>query len=247
MSESIKLTPRIWVANRIDGCYGVGELIDLEYNFPPGEKGPVEFRIKQGRGKLSMTNPALGTAVFEAGCLADDITLAVVSQPEETELASVDLHIMAPTGLRFTKWGYTQHTHGCADVGFRGELYLLPAGVSYENLLVREGPFRGTSVGYYENQTIPSEAGGEIPADVICENRVNGFDGVYSGIHEKPWSEGTYQASIPWEYCIAGQTDWVTFTCVDYVQTLKEDGTTSIRKFSAGSSVARPSDPTRSP
>lgn len=246
MSESIQVRPRKLVVDRLDGCYGVGELIDLQYVFKTEEEDSIEFEIKEGSGTLRMTNPGVGNAVFEAGNLAGDVIISVVRVPEGTEVASVDLHIVAPTYIQFSKSDQTLHTHGCADVGFCGELYLLPSGVSYENLLVREGRFRAVGSGYYGGRGKADSGDGQIPADVILGNRVNGYDGVYSGVHEEPWSEGILKASIPWEYCVSGQIDWVIFASVEYTKKIKNDGTVSIKKFNTDDSVARPSDPTQS-
>lgn len=248
MSKSVKVVPRVWVAHRIEGCVGVGEVVELNYLFPDEEAYEVDFRMKQGEGMLQVVNSCKGTAVFEAGELADDVVISVVRLPEEQEVGFVGLHVVAPTHLRFTKWGNTQHTHDCADAGFRGELYLLPAGVSYENLLLREGACRAAAEGYYERHgellDFPATS---VPVGVIGGNRVNGLDGVYSGKHALPWSTGVMSATIPWEYCCVGTHNWQPFVCVDYEKRIEPNGTVSIRKFNAGPSMARPEDPTQTP
>jgi hypothetical protein len=243
MSITITLTPRVVLQNRTNGSYGIGEIIDLScvLTGPDTNIGDVGYRITQGSGTIAGANVAARTATFTASGKAETVKIAAYAAANPSkDLAVAGLVIVAPTGLKFVKTSNVRHTHGQADAGFMGDVFLQPPGVSYERLQTREGAFKGKGTGYYASIN-----------NVNHQGNVNGFpvggnraavDEVYSGIQQQPWSAGRFDWNIPWDYQLAGTTTWTTFAYANHVQEITALGAVSIGKYNAGPFTAKPSD-----
>ena len=103
----------------------------------------MKYKITKGSGTISAANPGLGTATFRAANKAEAVTISAVSGVGDKPLATQSLNVVVPTSLKFSKASNVHHNSGSADCGFQGEIRLQPPGVSYENLEVREGSFKG--------------------------------------------------------------------------------------------------------
>lgn len=249
MNLSITLNPAFVIANRVAGKFGIGEIINLACVATPigsniAALGGVGYRIKEGSGALSAANTVAGTATFTASGKAETVKIAAygLNDPGK-ELAVAGLTIIAPTGLNFVKASNIHHTNGSADAGFRGAISLQPAGVSFQRLLIREGEFKGKGSGYYAAQNNMVHPAGAAPVGIINGNHVNGLDTIYSGIQAPPWSDGSFEWYIPWQYQIIGSADWVTFAYATHTEQINALGVVSIGKYNAGPFSAKPSDP----
>lgn len=248
MATTLNLTPLVVIANRIAGNYGIGEVVNIACDVRPaapgiGGLGGVVYKIKEGSGALTAANVALGTVTFTASGKAEVVKIAAYAgnNPNQ-ELAMTSLTIVAPTGLKFTKASNVYHNNGIADAGFRGNIALQPSGVSYQNLMVREGDFKGKGSGYYAVQNnLTHPVGAAI--NVINGNAVNGIDTIYSGIQGAPWSIGSFEWYIPWQYQMAGAAAWTTFAYATHTQSITAIGAVSIAKHNTGPFTTKPSDP----
>lgn len=227
----IEATPRHRVANRMKDCYGVGELVELQYQCLPVLREPVKFRIKQGSGTITQINCKAGWALFMAGNRCEDVVISVRSIPQGIELAQVELHVVAPQGLRFVPQSDSMDVSRRGARGFRGELTLLPNGVSFENVLVREGAMHASASGCYHNWNYTEDLASVIPATIEDANRVCGFDRIHAGPLVVPWRAGAFEASILWEYCVLGCTEWSVFAHTDYSLEMLRRGALMVRKF----------------
>lgn len=251
MHVSIKVVPAVHLEHRVTGKFGLAEIIHLRCEvFPRGSSlasiGGVRYRLKTGGGTFSNANPATGEATYIASARAETVTIQAFGKnaPQE-ELGTATLEIVAPTSLKFTKVGNVRHTHGCADAGFRGAIRLQMPGLSYERLLVREGEFKGTGQGYYRALNGDVHPASD-PIGIVNGNEVDALDTIYSGIQGQPWSPGSFEWHIPWQYQVIGTTGWTTFTYATHVQQINERGVVRIGKFNAGPFSAKPSDPDQS-
>lgn len=250
MNLSITLTPSVIIANRVAGKFGIGELVTLGcVAMPAGSNvaaiGGVDYKVTQGSGSLSTANTPPNTAIFTAAGKVESVQITASGKNAPNTKAVVTLNIVAPTSLKFTKVGNIKHTNGSADAGFKGTIALQPPGVSYQRLKVREGEFKGKGTGYYAGQQNMVHPASAAPLTIINGNQVNGLDTIYSGIQGQPWSSGTFEWNIPWEYQMPGSNDWIPFGYANHVQEITAQGAVSIGKFNAGPFSAKPSDPTQ--
>lgn len=248
MKLTIVLAPAVVLANRVAGSYGIGEVVNVSCTVTGGGTiaglGGVIYRIKQGSGALSAAAPAAGTVTFTASGKAETVKISAFGQnAPNQELAVASLIIIAPTSLKFVKNSNVRHTHGEADAGFCGNIFLQPAGVSYQNLEVREGEFKGSGTGYYASQNNMLHPASEAATAIVNGNQVSVLDEIYSGIQDPPWSAGRFEWNIPWQYRIVGTADWTTFAYANHVQEINALGAVSIGKFNAGPFTTKPSDP----
>ena len=251
MNLSITLTPAVVLQNRVAGKYGIGEVITVSCTATPrgsniADLGGVGYRIVQGSGRFTAANTVAGTAVFTASGKAETVKIEAfgVAAPSK-QLAVASMTIVAPTGLAFTRVGNIKHTNGSADAGFRGAVTLQPAGVSYQQLVIREGEFKGKGTGYYaaQNNLVHPATGAGVA--IVNGNAVSRQDEIYSGIQGQPWTAGEFQWHIPWQYQLIGTQAWVTFAYADHVQSITALGAVSIGKYNAGPFTTKPSDPTQ--
>jgi len=248
MKLTIVLAPAVVLANRVAGSYGIGEVVNVSCTVTGGGTiaglGGVIYRIKQGSGALSAAAPAAGTVTFTASGKAETVKISAFGQnAPNQELAVANLIIIAPTSLKFVKNSNVFHTHGEADAGFRGDVFLQPPGVSYENLRVREGEFKSVGTGYYAAQNNLVHPASDAAVPIVNGNRVSLPDTIDSGNQGQPWSAGKFEWNIPWQYQIDGTADWTTFAYTNHVQEINALGAVSIGKFNAGPFTTKPSDP----
>ena len=249
MKITIGVNPVVIVPNRLNGKYGIGEIVNLTAIVSTGGDiatiGGVGFRLKQGSGVFTNVDPVAGTATFTAPEIKGIVKIAAygLNTPDK-ELAVSSLDILAPMSLKFVKAGGVIHTYGAADAGFRGNIFLQPSGVSYEQLQVQEGEFAGKGSGYYASQNNMVHPASAAPAGIVNGNQVNGMDTIYSGIQGLPWSLGRFEWHIPWQYQVLGNANWVTFAYANHVQDINAMGVVSIGKFNCGPFKAAQGDPT---
>jgi hypothetical protein len=248
MKLTIVLAPLVVLDNRVAGNYGIGEVVAVSCTVTGGGTiaglGGVIYKIKQGGGTLSAAAPAAGTVTFTASGKAETVKISAFGQnAPNQELAVASLIIVAPTSLKFVKNSNIFHTHGQANAGFRGNIFLQQPGVSYQNLEIQEGAFKGSGTGYYASQNNMPHPASAAPVAVINGNQVNGMDTIYSGIQPPPWSAGKFEWNIPWQYRIIGTADWTTFAYANQVEEINALGVVSVGKFNAGPFSAKPSDP----
>ncbi len=248
MRLSITLAPLVVIANRVAGSYGIGEVVAVSCTVTGGGTiaglGGVSYKITQGSGALAGAAPAAGTVTFTAAGKVETVKISAFGQnAPNQELAVAGLNIVAPTSLKFVKNSNVFHTHGQADAGFRGNIFLQPPGVSYQNLEVREGEFKGVGSGYYAAQNNMVHPATAAAVAIVNGNQVNGMDTIYSGNQGPPWSAGKFEWNIPWQYRIVGTNDWTTFAYANHVQEINALGAVSIGKFNAGPFTTKPSDP----
>lgn len=248
---TIILTPAVGLVNRRAGYFGIAEQIALTCGVSPAAEtiatlGGVSYKIVVGSGRLAAANPALGTATYTCGVVAETVAIAAYGGNAPTkELGRASFKVIAPTGLSFARIGnHVIHTNGSADAGFRGQVSLTPVGVSYEALVVREGEFRGKASGYYSALDGIVHPASVAPINIVNGNQMNGNDRIYSGIQGAPWSKGRFDWHIPWQYRVVGTADWETFAYANHVQEINALGAVSIGKFNAGPFTAKVTDPT---
>src|SRR5437868_4189719 len=128
---SIVLAPAVVLANRVKGSYGIGEVVQLSCTVSPpvpglaGIPGGVVYKVTKGSGTIAAAAPLAGTATFTAALKAEDVTISAYAGNDRSKvLATAGLKIVAPSVVKFVQTGNVRHTHGQADEGVYGHVYV---------------------------------------------------------------------------------------------------------------------------
>lgn len=269
------LTPAVAIVNRMKGRYGVGEVIQLSVAVtPPGALAAVladgvKWKRKSGvAGRLSIVNPATGTATLTLGSTGGDMGLEVWSEAAPpSKLASVNIKVMAPNGVVFRRVpGSTiAHDHNTAHAGFIAEADIQPIGVSFANVEVREGKFKAVASGAFahengvEHQFGPWLGIACVPLtgvnQWVANDRVESSHGVartdatgalvLDGQGRPTFVPSSFEWNIPWHYRVVGELDnGEIFVYMVHKQTVEVTGRVTIQKHTSQSCAANYSDPT---
>jgi hypothetical protein len=267
------LTPAVAVVNRTAGHYGVGEVIGLSVQVMPSTSnvatfGGIEWRRAGGvAGTLSLLNPAAGTATLTLGGVGGAMRLEAWSVNPPAMKASVNITVVAPKDVLFKRvaGGTIEHTQYQACAGFIGEADILPSGVSFANIEVREGSFKGVGSGAFSALNglnhPPSPWAGITCTPATGNNRCQAYDQVRSGwgtprmtpqgipildLQGRPTYEpASFEWNIPWHFRIVGTMgDGVIFRYMLHKQTVITTGRVTIQKHNSEICAANWADPT---
>lgn len=160
-----------------------------------------------------------------------------------------DFNVIEPNGVEILPEPGTGvwHVQGKASVGFKGRAYILPTDVSFEFMEIREDTCVGLGTGYFAGDTSPHPQGQWIDVmsgDAARPSKVNGVDQINSNPNNPPFSVGTFEWSIPWQFRVGGGSE-KTFSTVLQKEEMNASGGLTISK--GGHSVSRAAnDPTSS-
>ncbi len=227
--------------NRTPNTYGVGEVITLGCNlFPHGTTaaafgGVLNWSVLSGGGAVT-GNTGVGGAVYTAPDTASTVKLALSRADNMSILFRKTIKIVAPNGVQFSRHdAVTLHTNGMAGAGFRAHIKLLPNGVSFNNVQIREGSFKAKGSGAYANEEGREHATGAwVP--VANFNHVGGvggavFDTVRAADTAGPdFEAGEFNWNIPWQYRVAPAGDAHHIDYVVHKQTVNLLGHVTILK-----------------
>lgn len=201
------LTPVVAIPNQLNRKkFGVGEVVTLSCVITGGTiasfGGAISWRAVSGSGVVT-GNDNLGNATYTAGSIGGSAKLEIIRNDTKAAIASVTMNIIAPTGIKFIRGPNmgVLHTNGVAGAGFEAIQHLLPAGVSYQNIEIREGSFKAKATGSYAAEDGRDHATGAWGVGTVANgNVVAGFDTVRSADIAAPYVPGTFEWYIPWQY-----------------------------------------------
>jgi len=235
------LTPQVAVVGQPNRKkFGVGEIIDLSCIIRGGNiadfGGLISWKVHSGGGAISGNDNA-GNATYTAGDLGATVSLKVIRNDTKKDIHSVTIHIVAPTSIKFIR-GPNQgvlHTNGLAGAGFEAYQNLLPAGVSYENIEIREGSFKSKGTGSYKHEDARVHATGAWGVGTVSNNnQIAGFDTVRAGDVNPPYEKGTFEWYIPWQYrlipAIKANAPVHTISYITHKQEINSLGNVTITK-----------------
>ncbi len=259
MAISAKLSPHDNFPGRSTSRFGVGELIDLSFFASAGETadslGGLKWFIAQGQGTLTDLGANDGTALYTAPASEGPITLVLKTVSGNNPgmvVATAEITIVEPQDARMIRKPGTNilHVQGTWSCAFLGEIFLLPADVSFSNILMREGSAPAVASGYLASLNGQIHDAGPLcsvgPGDSTAGCKVNILeDKVVTGIltPPPPFSDGDFLWEIPWEYC-AGDSPLKVFTIAQHHATADSNGKATISKKGAGPFSRMASDPT---
>jgi len=231
------LTPVVLVPARTKGTYGVGEVITLGRTLHPGTAtladfgGALTWRVTKGRGVVTGNDNA-GNATYTAPDIASEVTVSLLRNDTQARVASASFKVIAPSGVSFIRHvGPVLHTNGTASAGFRADNRLLPRGVSYQNIEIREGAFKGKGTGSYANEDgREHEVGAWGVGTVANGNQIAGFDTVRSDDTLAPFVPGTFEWYIPWSYRVLPAGTEHIFTYITHKEDINALGHVTITK-----------------
>ena len=245
------LTARDNFSGRSTTRFGIAEIIDLSFTANPpataASFGGLKWKIVSGGGTLTGGNDGLGTYTAPGTAATVVLRLEVASGASQGKGQNYTITIVAPSGAHMTRVSGLRHTNGLAGVGFRGNIFLEPADVSFANLSFTEGSVAGVGSGFYARHNGRIHATTSSPVTIGSCNvttgcRVNGTDTVDTGDDGPPFSAGDFLWAIPWRYHVGSSI--TAFTTANHHQTADAAGKTTIEKAGAGPFSKNASDPT---
>jgi len=273
------LTPVVAFSGRSNTRFGVGETIHLSFSsmpsFTAAQLGGLQWVLVSGTGDLQASTLNDGTATYTAPAVSSTelLQLQYVSGTLRGQGPTYQISIVAP-GSAYIKQNPATgvfHTQDTASVGFRADIFLQPADVSFNALLFREGPAQGKCMGAFIDpdfldppfctahpQTPIPLTIGQCQTSTGC--KVIG-DPAHTGINDpesysdtvasqpivdaiKPFpSLSTYEWDIPWQYMAPGGS-WVTFATAVHLASINGRGDAKISKAGSGDICAAYHDKT---
>jgi len=260
------LTPMDNFAGRSTTRFGLGESIWLDYNASPHIRAAEHFGVQWAlvTGTGTVFNSPLIPAFYAAGNTpaTEQLALEVSAGPAAgTRLMVANVPIIAPLLSYMRQRGTALcHTTGTAGVGFRGNIFMLPSDVSFNNLQWQEGGGAGRASGSLSGlnrrahpPTATPKAIGTGSIATGCQ--VNGVDtvstmtsrpnfslGSFLGLTPRDWS-GFFLWPIQWQFRAPGGP-LVTYMIANHICTIDPAGTAIITKAGAGPFSRALSDPT---
>ena len=158
MPISAVLIPHDNFSERSTTHFGVGELIDLSITNPAhttaASLGGLRWFISKGGGTLAGAGNN-GQALFTAPPSAGSVTLVlkVVSGGDSGKIvASTTITIIEPQGAKMVQQPGTGilHVNDTWSCAFIGDVYLLPASVSFANVMIREASVPAAAGGFLD-------------------------------------------------------------------------------------------------
>ncbi len=188
---------------------GVAEKVTL--TIQPAGLTPVSWALS-GSGNLSDTSgsPITFTAHERAS------TPTVTATYGETS-CSVAFEVVEPSDVMIERQPDTDplHEQGYASSGFKANVYIQPADVSFCNISVREGYAPGLGTGYFDYDETPHGIGswndvGDVVAGKGSLQDVPDYINQGSDNHT-PYEDGMFVWAIPWSYKVGtGEEDDIT-------------------------------------
>ncbi len=152
-----------------------------------------------------------------------------------------DFNVIEPNGVEILPEPGTGvwHVQGKASVGFIGRAYVLPTDVSFQFIEMREEACAGAGTGYFEGDTSTHPQGQwirVISGDASRPSKDGANDQIKSNANNPPFSIGTFEWSIPWQFRVNGGAE-KTFSTVAHKEKMSASGGMTISK--GGHSVTR--------
>lgn len=234
VSQTVATVP----SNRARTRLGVGESANLTFSLGDA-KWSINLPDPEG-GSLSTTSGA--AVVYTAPERAANVTITATGHGCTK---TIQFTIVEPSGVRMERKPGTLGNHrlNSASVGFIGDIYILPADVSFEHCSYREGEvdavgsgcfqahYASHHVGHHPNPNpIPIDA----PTSDTSGSKVNGYDQIAAS---SSTCEGGWTWSIPWYFQVGSGLE-KRFTTVDQVVAINAAGTATISKAGASNSSA---------
>ncbi len=198
-------------------------------------------------GNLSSTSGA--SVTYTAPDRADTPTVTITATGGGCS-ATITLTIVEPSNIRIDRRPGTlgNHTQGSASVGFIGDIFFLPADVSFENCSYLEDEVDAVGTGCFQQYYATNHVGHHPntspipigpPVSDTSGSKVNGFDKIAASGSS---CDGGWSWSIPWRFQVGSGTSKV-FRTVDQVVSINAAGRAEISK-AGGSNASNRNDAT---
>lgn len=181
------------IADRARKKIGVGEAVLLT-----AKPGPAEWKIENGGGQLSTDSGESTT--FTAP--EREVEVLTISAQANGCQASITFEVVAPSGVMMELTSVLPHGHGAISAGMTTAIWLLPAGVSFRAVRIREEEVNATSWGYYQANPPhhPNPNPWAIEGVDAKGTKLAGGDKCTTSLNSV--GEGGLQWAIPWAYTV---------------------------------------------
>ncbi|RPJ34299.1 MAG: hypothetical protein EHM17_07110 [Verrucomicrobiaceae bacterium] len=216
---------------------GVGEEVNL--TLTPSSLPSPTWALA-GTPGTSALNPLTGiSSVLTAG------ERACTPSTEATingVTVKIDFEVVEPDGVVMEQEPGTGiwHIQGKGSAGFKGRPYFAPFDVSFKYIEIREDTCVGTGTGYFLGDTGQVHPLGQwigvVEGDAAKPSKGDGVDTIKTGANNPPFSAGTFEWPIPWQFRVGGGAA-KTFATVTHQETMEATGRTTMAK--GGHSVSK--------
>ena len=154
----------------------------------------------------------------------------------------IDFEVVEPDGVVMEQEPGTGvwHIQGKGSAGFKGRPYFTPHDVSFKYIEIREDTCVGTGTGYFLGDTGQVHPSGQwigvIEGDPAKPSKGDGVDTIKTAANDPPFSAGTFEWPIPWQFRVGGGAA-KSFATVTHQETIEATGKTTMAK--GGHSVSK--------
>ena len=240
--------------------FGVGERLSLSSTM--GTTGPLPsgaglaWTKRSGLGTLTNSGLNDGNGSFVCGARSGAVILdltVVGSAMAGTVLDTKNINVVEPNSGRITQKPSTGiwHVNNRASVGFKGEIFVGPNDVSFNQATFSEGAVAGTATGdlSMKNGENHSATGSWLPIGLgnsATGSKMLGQDTISTGQYAPPFpTGGTFHWPIPWQFKVGAEAG-KTFTTADHRESVDTAGMATIQKAGSGPFSKNLADPSSS-
>ncbi len=182
------------ISDRARKRIGVGEAVVLT-----AKPGPAKWKIVSGGGTLSKDSGESTT--FTASDQAGSVKVSAEANGCQ---ASITFEVVAPSGVKMKRIAVLKvaHPKGGISAGMKAEIWILPAGVSFRAVKIREEEVQATSWGYYQSNAGHSPNPNPWDIDRVDSEgtKLAGGDKCTASLDSV--GDGGLKWAIPWVYTV---------------------------------------------
>lgn len=241
-------------AGRSTTNFGIAEVINLSFSTNPSGAtaasfGGLQWTIVSGGGTITSGTDGTGTYTAPSVPATVVLRLAVASGSSVGNGSNYQIAIVSPSGAHMAKDSNLRHTTGFAGVGFKGDIFLEPANVSFAGMFFSEGSTFAVASGFYAQFNNLQHPDGVLASVGSCNLTsgciVIGQDRVDTGDLGPPFSVGDFLWQIPWQYSV-GTGRMTQFMLANQHHFADATGKASAEKAGSGAFSKNAGDPTSS-
>lgn len=240
--------------------FGVGERLSLTSTM--GTTGPLPsgaglaWTKRSGLGTLTNSGLNDGNGSFVCGARSGAVVFDLVvvgSTMAGTVMDTKTISVVEPTTGTIRQKPSTGiwHVNNQASVGFKGEIFMGPNDVSFNQATFSEGAVAGTATGdlSMKNGENHSATGSWLPIGMgnsATGSKMLGQDTISTGQYPPPFpTGGTFHWPIPWQFKV-GTEPGKTFTTAHHRESVDTAGMATIQKAGSGAFSKNLADPSSS-
>lgn len=239
--------------------FGVGERLNLSSSM--GTTGPLPsgaglaWTKRSGLGTLTNSGLNDGSGSFVCGARSGAVVFDLVvvgSAMAGTVMDTKTISVVEPSSGTIRQKPSTGiwHVNNKASVGFKGEIFVGPNDVSFNQATFAEGAVAGIATGDLSMKNGENHSAGSWLSigmgNSTTGSKMLGQDTISTGQYTPPFpTGGTFHWPIPWQFKV-GAEPGKTFTTADHRESVDTAGMATIQKAGSGAFTKNLADPSSS-